>query len=286
MSQKIKNRWSDLLGEEIKRVESVGGGSIADTRKVETESGKLFLVKSGGSGRMFPCEASGLRALDACGAIRVPKVFHQEEECLVMEWVEQGRADAAFYRRFGERFAALHRIEQPHFGFHEDNYIGATPQLNLAEGSECSDWTAFYWNKRLLPQFRWAEQKGYVSSKLRSGFGKLEDRIETLLAGSEESPALLHGDLWAGNYLCDSTGAPVLIDPAVYCGHREADLAMTRLFGGFTAEFYAAYQTAYPLKEGWEYRQNIYQLYHLLNHLNLFGASYLTSSERAILYYF
>ncbi len=120
-----------------------------------------------------------------------------------------------------------------------------------------------------------AEKNGHATNELKSGMKFLESKLEKILEGSKEQPTLLHGDLWGGNYISDQRGNPCLVDPAVYYGHREADLAMTKLFGGFDVKFYSAYQEAFPLKEGWEYRENIYKLYHILNHLNLFGTSYL-----------
>ena len=130
-----------------------------------------------------------------------------------------------------------------------------------------------------------AEANGYGSAELSSTFSKLEDNFDIILNGSEEAPTLLHGDLWGGNYMVDSEGMPVLIDPAVYYGHREADLAMTQIFGGFSPEFYRAYHQEYPLKAGWEYRQNIYKLYHILNHLNLFGSGYYGQAIQLMKYY-
>lgn len=169
--------------------------------------------------------------------------------------------------------------------FYEDNYIGGNEQLNRPNALEKSDWAEFYFNKRLLPQYRLAEQNGYDASSLKEGFVLLEKKINNILSGSENTPCLLHGDLWSGNYLCGINGEVVIIDPAVYYGNREAEIAMTRLFGGFPAAFYNSYQRTYPLPEGWEYRENIYKLYHVLNHLNLFGRSYLSEAERLIEFY-
>lgn len=148
-----------------------------------------------------------------------------------------------------------------------------------------TDWATFYFHKRLLFQYQLAEKRGYSTSRLTKGFARLESMIENILAGSEEPPSLLHGDLWSGNYMCDEEGNAVLIDPAVYYGHREAELAMTRLFGGFPPAFYEGYNQTYPLPEDWEYRENIYKLYHILNHLNLFGKSYLSEAEFLLEFY-
>jgi fructosamine-3-kinase len=168
----------------------------------------------------------------------------------------------------------MHRYTSECFGFYEDNFIGATPQLNIPDNFESSDWTLFYLNKRLLFQFHLAERNGYTDENFRRLFSNLEKRLPEILKGSEEPPALLHGDLWSGNFMVNKAGNATLIDPAVYYGHREAELAMTKLFGGFSSSFYSAYNKTYPLKSGWEFREEVYTLYHVLNHLNLFGAGY------------
>ena len=168
----------------------------------------------------------------------------------------------------------MHKYTSDSFGFFEDNFIGHTPQENIPNQKQATSWTSFYFEKRLLFQFKLAEKQGLSSGNLRDSFYKLESKIDSIIPVSEESPTLLHGDLWSGNYLADEKGDPVIIDPAVYYGHREADLAMTKLFGGFSASFYSAYNEVYPLEDGYSYRENIYILYHVLNHLNLFGMSY------------
>jgi fructosamine-3-kinase len=155
----------------------------------------------------------------------------------------------------------------------------------VAEGIERTNWAGFYMNKQLLPQINLAKQNGLLSKGLNDKLQQLLDKIPEILADSIEEPSLLHGDLWGGNFLCDSKGKAVLIDPAVYYGHREADLAMTKMFGGFSPEFYKSYQQHFPLAPRWEYRENLYLLYHQLNHLNLFGSSYLEGAFRLIDYY-
>lgn len=267
-------RIEDWAGEKVIGTQSVGGGCIANARQVRMESGQVFFLKSGFSNSMFRNEANGLRELAKADAIRVPEVLLQGDDFLLLEFIQQGGKKRTFFEDFGRQFAQMHRYHADHFGFYEDNYIGATLQKNIPKGDEATGWTTFYWNKRLLFQLKLAERNGYADEKLRSGFRKLEEKIEDILAGSEEPPTLLHGDLWSGNYMSDENGEPVIIDPAVYYGHREADLAMTKLFGGFSSEFYAAYREANPLPDGYENRENIYLLYHVMNHLNLFGNSY------------
>lgn len=271
-----------ILNEKIILGSSVGGGCMANTTKIKTQSGKMFFLKSGLSGNIFFCEANGLKELSQTNTIRIPEVIAVDENFLLLEYIERGNLSDNFFEKFGQMYALMHRCQTSIFGFYEDNYIGATPQLNVPSDEESNNWTAFYFNKRLLYQYRLAEQNGYVTSRLKNGFMKLESKISAILSGSEEPPCLLHGDLWSGNYMCDENGNPVLIDPAVYYGHREADLAMTKLFGGFSPAFYRVYLEAYPLPDGWEYRENIYKLYHVMNHLNLFGPGYLSEAEQLL----
>jgi fructosamine-3-kinase len=226
------------------RVSSVGGGCIADARIAVFENGVHVFVKTAAHyADMFSREAEGLGALAEAEAIRVPEVLAVSPEGLVLELIEKGTRVPDFYESFGRGFARLHEFRGKACGFAHDNFLGSTPQPN----------------RPLLDQ--------------------AENRIMELLELAVEAPSLLHGDLWGGNYLVDERGQACLIDPATYFGHREADLAMTRLFGGFEPRFYSAYQEALPLADGHEQRLPIYQLYHLLNHLNLFGSSYYHQSR-------
>lgn len=273
---------SKHLGEEIVDSRSLSGGCIAQTYLLETATGKRYFLKSGADDiTMFEKEANGLRELGKAKALRIPEVVNVTRHWLLLEYIPQGRVDRNFFRSFGEKFATLHRYSAETYGFSEDNFIGATPQLNTPSANAAKDWSAFYWENRLLPQYYLAEKRGY-GGELQQPFAKLEGKIADIIGDSEESPALLHGDLWSGNFLVDEAGDACIIDPAVYYGHREADLAMTRLFGGFEAEFYRAYNETWPLPAGYEYRENLYKLYHVLNHLNLFGSGYLSQSIRLI----
>ena len=258
----------------------LGGGCIANAQQLRLASGRSFLLKSGvAHPEMLLTEANGLRELARAKALRVPEVHLQEAEFLLLEFIEPGKPGSDFFERFGRAFAELHRFQAAEFGFYEDNFIGATPQQNRPTPHTATNWPAFYYEHRLRFQYRLAERNGRLSDALRRDFRPLEANIEQILAGSEEPPCLLHGDLWSGNFLVDEGGNACLIDPAVYYGHREADLAMTRLFGGFGEAFYRAYQEAYPLPPGYEYREDLYKLYHVLNHLNLFGRGYLAQAE-------
>jgi fructosamine-3-kinase len=277
----ISEQIADFLGEKINNYSPVGGGCIAQTGIIKTNKGNTYFLKQGFSNTMFTCEANGLHEIAKAGCIKTPKVILAKNDFLLLEWIKQGSKTIDFFKLFGKQIAQMHQNTQKQFGFFEHNFIGATPQINTIE----DNWTDFYFTHRLLFQYQLAEQKGYVTPELQTAFQKLEKIYPSILAGSEERPALLHGDLWGGNYMVDKNGEPVLIDPAAYYGHREADLAMTHLFGGFSPDFYLAYQQTNPLKDGWEYREKIYLLYHVLNHMNLFGNSYYTQTMQLINYY-
>lgn len=260
----------NILGQEIVTISPLSGGCIANTQKITTASGSCFVCKLvyGDAGIK---EANGLRELQKSEVIRVPHVVFAGLGVVVMEFIHSGTRCSNFFEVFGNQLARLHQFSGDAFGFFEDNYIGSTLQINKPVNT---DWLSFYFENRLLFQFKLAEKNGYVDNTFRMLFNNLEQRLPNILAGSKELPVLLHGDLWGGNYMVDENGLPVLIDPAVYYGHREADLAMTKLFGGFPASFYSAYNAACPLKPGYEYRESVYTLYHVLNHLNLFGSGY------------
>jgi fructosamine-3-kinase len=225
---------------------------------------------------MLAAEADGLRELGRAGAIRVPTPI--AEGCdragafVALEWLELhgGGGNAAL----GRALARLHRTTSASFGWHRDNTIGGTPQHN----DRLDDWAAFFRDRRIAPQLALAARNGH-GDQLRDG-ARLLEHIPHLLEGHGPQPSLLHGDLWSGNAGQTPAGEPVVFDPAVYYGDREADLAMAALFGGFDASFEAAYCAAWPLPEGHARRRTLYNLYHVLNHLNLFGAAYLEQAQR------
>ena len=257
----------------------MSGGCIADAAVAEFADGsRAFVKRSAGNPDMFQREAEGLRALSAASALRVPEVLAADESALVLECIEAAPRRSGFAATFGRRFACLHRCEGNQFGFEHDNYLGLTPQINTPMSD---DWAAFFLEKRLWFQVHLAGSKGRAGD-LERLLERAESRIDDLLSTVQEPPSLLHGDLWSGNFIVDDRGEACLIDPAVYYGHREADLAMTRLFGGFEPAFYAAYEEEWPLEPGHEERLLIYQLYHLLNHLNLFGGGYYDQSRRIL----
>ena len=267
----------------------LGGGCLADAAVATFADGsRVFVKRVAGTPGMFAAEAEGLRALAAAGAIRVPQVLAVATDALVLEMVEAAARKRDFFADFGRRFAALHRTRGKTFGFPADNFIGATPQANRpldapwaeATPNDGEAWPEFFLERRLRFQARLAEPRD--GGELARLLDAAEGRIAELLASAPEPPSLLHGDLWGGNYLVDDRGEACLIDPAAYYGHREADLAMTRLFGGFDRAFYAAYEEAAPLAAGHEDRLPLYQLYHLMNHFNLFGGGYHGQSRRVL----
>ncbi|MCL3779319.1 fructosamine kinase [Prolixibacteraceae bacterium JC049] len=279
MERAIHHLIEEKLNDRIIGKQMVGGGCIAQTNVLKMESGKHYFLKSGFSDSMFRKEANGLNELAKPNVIRVPQVVLADDEFLLLEHIQQGVRKANFYEELGKQLANMHRYTAENYGFYEDNFIGATAQINTTDRKTAGSWMDFFWENRLLFQYRLTEKNGHASVRLKQAFIKLEKLIATIIGDSAEEPTLMHGDLWGGNYMHDENGNPVLFDPAVYYGHREADLAMTSLFGGFTLEFYQAYQKEFPLKEGWEFREGIYQLYHVLNHVNLFGTSYLSQAE-------
>ncbi len=276
LSTELKYKIENILGSEIESLDSISGGCISSAVKLETKTGKNYFLKLNAlsSNDMFLKEANGLRELREANSLRVPGVILADESFILLEYISPGKRRSDFFEDFGRRFAGLHKFTSESFGFFEDNFIGSTVQKNIPDGSEKNNWIEFFWNKRILFQFDLAEKNGYARAELREGIIQLENKIEEILSGSEEEPSLLHGDLWGGNFMTDESGSACLIDPAVYYGHREADLAMTQLFGGFDKSFYSAYNECFPLKDGWQYRQNVYRLYHVINHLNLFGWGY------------
>jgi protein-ribulosamine 3-kinase len=285
--EKIKVRIEEKLNSKIKSLTSLSGGCISDAYKVTTIEGSNYFLKynSSASNDMFIKEANGLKELAKANAIKIPEVLNFDEDYILLEYIPSGIKKKNFFEDFGRRFAEMHKYTSNEFGFYEDNYIGSNPQKNIPDEKEKNDWVRFYFNKRILFQLQLAEKFGNSTDALRKGVSKLEDKIEEIIGGSKEKPSLLHGDLWSGNYMVDENGDAVLIDPAVYYGHREADLGMTKLFGGFNSEFYKAYNEIFPLEDGYEYRENIYKLYHVLNHLNLFGGGYYSQALSLIKYY-
>ena len=277
MNADLQSRLEKILSEPVKLSTTVSGGCIADSQKLEMNSGKLFFLKLALRGKpgMFESEAQGLEELRKAAAVSVPEVIAKDTDFLLLEWIEEGKVNTdSSMEKLGFQFAELHRFRGKKFGYLQNNILGDSPQINIPSSTGSENWVTFYAENRLNFQAELAEKNGYATPEMRFLLDLLIMKIPDLLSGTEEKPSLLHGDLWCGNYLVDVSGKSWLIDPAVYYGHREADLAMTSLFGGFSETFYSAYKSAFPLTPDYAVREPLYQLYHLLNHLNLFGTGY------------
>jgi len=266
----------------LRRREPVGGGCIHQAWRV-SDGDRTYFVKVNDATHLplFEAEAAGLAELAATATVRVPAPLGHGVAAgrayLVLEYLPLGGSNAGTMERLGRQLAALHRQPQAWFGGRRDNFIGSTPQPNPPG----ADWIAFWREHRLGFQLELAARHGYGGAWLRRGEA-LCARLEGLFAGYRPFPSLLHGDLWGGNAGCTRDGEPVVFDPAVYYGDREADLAMTEWFGGFSDRFYAAYRETLPLAAGYPQRRTLYNLYHVLNHLNLFGGGYRAQAERMI----
>lgn len=270
------------VGSPITDVRSVGGGCISNASQIRDANGRKLFLKWGARGEfergLFFCEAEALTVLAEGKELRVPSVFAVKDEdaeysWLLLEWLEPGRASQKGWDELGRSLATLHRRQIGEFGWVTSNFIGSLPQSN----DWSADWPTFWREQRIEPQMR------NLSGSDRGRIEALLDHTEDLLAiGNDEGPSLLHGDLWGGNVHALADGTCALIDPSAYYGHREVDLAMATLFGGFTDRFFDAYNETWPLQPGFERRRHFYQLYYMLVHVNLFGASYL-SGTRALL---
>lgn len=283
MDAALRKALALALGAEVTDASRLGGGDINDAFAVSLADGRRVFVKTHASAdrAMFPAEARGLRWLSEARALRIPEVLAVSDgggpAFLALEYLESARPRRGFDEELGRGLAALHCFGAPGFGLDHDNFIGRLPQDNTPADS----WPAFYAQARLGAQLELAQKRGLADAALARRFDQLFSRLDALV-GPAEPPARLHGDLWGGNLHIDDQGAPCLIDPAVYGGHREMDLAMMKLFGGFGDRVFSAYNEAYPLAAGHAERVPLYQLYPLMVHVNLFGRGYLGSVERAL----
>ena len=273
-------------GVKILELAPVTGGCIHQTMRLSTNLREDFFLKwaQGAASDVFAAEADGLRALRESTGLTVPEVIGNSDAgenpaWLLLEYVPRGSPAPDYAEHLGGALAALHEPQEGPYGWHRSNYIGSLPQANAT----MVDWPAFWWTERLEPQLALARDNGHLPGP-DGQWTDLESRLPTLLGNAaDDGCSLLHGDLWSGNVYPGPDGGPVLVDPAVYRGHREVDLAMTELFGGFPELFYAAYHDRRPLTDGYrEIRRHVYQLYPLLVHVNLFGDSYVNGAEGAL----
>ncbi|RRQ50067.1 fructosamine kinase [Maribacter algicola] len=272
-----------LLCTKIERVSPISGGDISRAYLLESETEKFFCKINGGNKAlvMFQAEKKGLQELLKTNTIAAPRSFqvepYNEGAFFLMEYVESKTATSKEMALFGRQLALLHQTSNTRtFGWEEDNFIGSLYQSNKSH----QDWTSFYVQERLLPQLKLAFEKGLLLKTDIPSEGKMDTMCSNLFPNIK--PSLLHGDLWSGNFLISKDGIPFLIDPAIYYGHYEVDIAMTHLFGGFGDSFYNSYREIIPPEPGEEERKDIYQLYYLLVHLNLFGASYTAPVKRIL----
>ena len=277
---------SALAGNSLRVVSRrpVYGGDINESYRLSLSDGSAVFMKCNTAKNLsfFEAEAKGLEALRGTKTIGVPKVLGfgtekgQNRSFLLLEYLEAAPRIKGYWEVFGRELALLHRADSNScFGFESNNYIGASPQINTPKES----WITFFRDCRLRPQIQMAE--GYLDARMRRQCTELLDHLDSFLE-EPEFPSLIHGDLWSGNAVCGPDGKAWILDPAAYVGHFEAELAMTELFGGFSSAFYGAYREINPYDQEYRDRRDLYNLYHMLNHLNLFGGSYL-SAVRGIL---
>ncbi|HWR78297.1 MAG TPA: fructosamine kinase family protein [Thiobacillus sp.] len=260
----------------------VSGGDI-NTAEMLEGGGRRYFVKLNDVTRlaMFEAESEGLAEITNSKSVHVPQPIclgtHDSQAFLVLEYLDIGPSAGKTEELLGHQLAAMHRSTTTGFGWRRDNTIGSTPQINTAE----QNWVTFYREHRLRFQLELAARNNPGGNFLRRGEQLLE-KLPAFFANYQPSPSLLHGDLWGGNHAALRDGTPVVFDPAVYYGDRETDIAMTELFGGYSTGFYAAYNETWPLDAGYRARKNLYNLYHVLNHFNLFGGGYGSQGERII----
>ena len=272
----------DDCGLHVVRFERVHGGDINDAYCLITSSEKYFLKVNSENKYplMFEKEANGLALLHHNSTFIIPQVIKtgscHDQQYLLLAWLEKGPPKKDMWSRFGEALAGMHKQSQPYFGGGEDNYIGSLKQVN----TPYNDWHSFYAECRIMPLIKTLFDAGSYSTNDVNDAKRLCNGLKNIFPA--EPPALLHGDLWAGNYFIHSSGDAAIFDPAVYFGHREMDIGMTRLFGGFDNRLYAAYNETYPLAKSWEKRLALTQLYPLLVHANLFGGHYVASTREII----
>ncbi|SDG89386.1 fructosamine kinase family protein [Psychroflexus sediminis] len=281
LTNDLKKHLEERFSFTIKSAQALRGGDINSVFHLKAKTNDVIVKVNKASvfPKMFQKESNGLTALRATEAIDVPEVLgyadYNSQTYLVMEYKPSGQINQEFWELFGQQLADLHRKTKEAFGFMEDNYIGSLPQYNRSAATA----SEFYREKRLKPQFQMAKDRGYEFENIEILYQKLDQIIPN------EPPALIHGDLWSGNFLVNSNNKPCLIDPAVAYAPREMDLAMMKLFGGFDDLMYTTYQESFPFEKDWEDRMGLWQLYYILVHVNIFGGSYYKRAKDLIGYY-
>lgn len=275
----VLQKLETVLGRQITKAISLGGGSINQCFRLDAGEDRFFCKINSATKfpQLFQKEKKGLEALAFAGPLRTPCIVGQGEagewQFLILEYIEEGIRTSVFWEDFGRQLATLHRHSSTRYGWEEDNYMGAVPQFN----PYTVDWIDFFMLHRLQPMVKRCYDLQLLAPRHLHAFDKLYRFLSAIF--DDEPSSLLHGDLWSGNFICDERSSPVLIDPAVYYGHRSMDLAMTRLFGGFTPQFYDSYNELYSFPTGFEEQCEVCNLYPLLIHLFLFGGSYLDLIE-------
>jgi fructosamine-3-kinase len=268
LPQSLKHGIESRLGDIIEDVHAVSGGCISNASRVEMRGGAAYFLKWGDNPRMFEAEAHALAVMRSTHTVRVPEMIALED-WLLTEWIEPAAMTRSAWETLGGQLAEMHRHQAGQFGWEAPNYIGSLPQTN----SWADDWAVFWRDHRIIPQIEGLDSahRGRVENLLLHASAELA-------AGNSEGASLLHGDLWGGNVHGAKHGHPAVIDPSSYYGHREVDLAMAALFGGFDARFFEAYHACWPLASGYERRRLFYQLYYMLVHVNLFGGAYVSGT--------
>ena len=280
----IENIIAKLLGDNVQIINTIplAGGSINESFKINTNNGVFFIKKNSSSQfpQMFEKEVSGLKTLRDANEIIIPKTIGVAESAtesfLMLEFIESGTRVKHFWEIFGNQLANLHNHTSDFFGLEIDNYIGSLQQTNKKH----TNWSDFFREERLEKQVILARNSGLIDKSVVTSFDKFYNHLYDLFP--VEPASLLHGDLWGGNFMVNEAGLPVIYDPAVYYGHREMDLGMSKLFGGFDEQFYTSYNKHHPLENGWEERLDYCNLYPLMVHVNLFGGGYAQSVKSII----
>lgn len=282
ITNKLQETCIKSLSSPIKSITPISGGDISQAFRLETDQGSFFLKINSGTDAfpLFESEVQGLQALRETGLFRIPQVIKvaqvDHQAMLLMEFVASGHRKKGFWESFAQKMAQLHQHSQAQFGWSANNFIGSLPQSNRPHDT----FVSFYVSERLEPQFKKAYDEGLFQPSDKQQINRLYQALPKVIP--TETPSLIHGDLWSGNFLVSDQNEPVLFDPSVAYSHRELDLAMSRLFGGFDRTFYQAYELVHPLAPGFEQRLPIYQLYYLLVHVNLFGGGYIRSVRKIL----